>query len=517
MAGRRFANPEPVGELTSNPFEALEYGPGCLQDPLFADYNGLSEDCLTLNVVRPTGCEGTKLPVMFWIHGGGNINGQSLYYNGTALTQFAASIDQPIIYISINYRLGGFGFFTSPDFADAGVSNLGLKDQYLALQWAHDNIESFGGDPEKVMIFGESAGAWDCWAQLHHAYTANETNKYFHGMVTQSGAPGSPEFPQALEPETGVEAYDELLEAAGCNTSSSVEARIDCLRAAPVDDISTLLVTGGAIAFTLDNDWFSKNLTDSLIAGEMAPIPIIHGANLNEGSVFLPDPFNPPNETELITYAAEALNTWTTADTTTILATSLASIYLNSTPAALGQGYNADPTAPDSYWPAVALYSDATFHLGRRALLRQHSSITSTWGYHFNQQPPLSQLNLSYEYPGNGAEYARRVGVQHGAELAYVFGEATSLEGRTAGDVSVAETMMRAWIYFTWGLDPNGEGVPEWPSYMQEEGEEGEDGVVMVFAEQGEERIGKQPDTQRQDVYDGWNEARVALGLGAIY
>jgi carboxylesterase type B len=506
----RFANPEPPGELKS-PFEAVEYGPGCLQDPLFADYNGLSEDCLTLNVITPPGCENSRLPVMFWIHGGGNINGQSLYYNGTALTQFAASIDQPVIYVSINYRLGGFGFFTSPDFADAGVSNLGLKDQYLALQWVHENIESFGGDPERVMIFGESAGAWDCWSQLHHAYTADEADKYFRGMVTQSGAPGSPQFPRALDPETGVEAYEDLLKAAGCTAESSTETRINCLRAAPVENISALLVTGTSIAYTLDHDWFSKNLTESLIAGEMAPVPIIHGANLNEGSVFLPDPFNPPNETDLIAHVIESLSTWTTADTT-YLATSIVSSYLNISFSDLGRGYNADPTAPDSFWPAVGLYSDTTFHLGRRALLRQHSTAAPTWGYHFNQQPPLSQLNLSYEYPGNSEAYARRVGVQHGAELSYVFGEATSLEGRTEGDVRVTETVMRSWVNFAYELDPNGVGVPEWPTYGSEE-----EGVVMIFAQQGDETIGWRIDTQRLEVYRKWNQARQALGLEAIY
>lgn len=507
----RFADPEPADELTSNPFEATAYGPGCLQDPLFADYNGLSEDCLTLNVIRPHACEKSNLPVMFWIHGGGNINGQSLYYNGTALTQFAASIDQPVIYVSINYRLGGFGFLTSPDFVAAGLSNLGLKDQYLALQWVHENIESFGGDPAKVMIFGESAGAWDCWAQLHHAYTQDEANKYFRGMVTQSGAPGSPTFPQAFEPETGVDQYNELLTAAGCDSAEDAEARIDCLREAPVGNISDLLTTGGVIDFTLDDDWFSKNLTDALTDGEMAALPIIHGANLNEGSVFLPDPFNPPNRTGLVDHVTESLEVWS-SDVDSSLSDAIVDVYLNTSATELGRGFDADTTAPDAFWPAVGLYSDTTFHLGRRALLRKASASVPAWGYHFNQQPPLSQLNLSYEYPGYSQDFARRIGVQHGAELSYVFGEATSLAGRTAGDDHVSIAIMRAWISFAWTLDPNGAGVPEWPVYNASES-----GSVMVFAEQGGETIGSQPDVQRQGVYDVWNAARDALGLLAIY
>lgn len=528
----RFANPQPAGKLTSDPFDATAYGPGCLQDPLFADYNGLDEDCLTLNVIRPHDCQEDKLPVMFWIHGGGNMNGQSLYYNGTALTQFAASIDQPVIYVSINYRLGGFGFLTSTDFVDAGLSNLGLKDQYLALQWVHDNIESFGGDPDKVMIFGESAGAWNCWSQLHHAYTENEANKLFRGMVTQSGAPGSPQFPHAAAPETGAEAYAELLNATGCTGEDSAEARIDCLRAAPADSFSTLLTTGLTLPFTLDHDWFSKDLTDALVAGEMAPLPIIHGANLHEGSVFLPDPFNPPNDTDLLTHILESISAWSpdissqtdSSPNLTAIANTLLQAYLDAPPTSLGLTDTSDPTAPATFWPAVGLYSDTTMHLGRRALLRRASDPDRqqpTWGYHFNQQPPLSQMNLSYEYPGNSQAYARRVGVQHGAELSYVFGEATSLEGRTQGDVDVSITMMRAWVNFAWWLDPNeegdysgkDEGQGQWPEYRAE----GEQGTVMVFNEDGTERIGMQPDTQRQEVYDAWNQVRVDLGLGAIY
>jgi carboxylesterase type B len=132
---------------------------------------------------------------MFFIHGGGNYNGQSIFYNGTALVQHSVEIEQPIIYVGINYRLGGFGFLTSPDFNDAGLSNLGLMDQRLALMWVHDHIAGFGGDPEKVTIFGESAGAANCWAQMHYAFTHAEDDEYFRAVITQSGAPGSPGFP----------------------------------------------------------------------------------------------------------------------------------------------------------------------------------------------------------------------------------------------------------------------------------------------------------------------------------
>ncbi|KAK5271243.1 hypothetical protein LTR96_003067 [Exophiala xenobiotica] len=503
----RFANPEPFNGSLSKPYNATAYGPGCLQNPLYGLYNGLSEDCLTVNVVRPHNLTASsKLPVLVWIHGGGNENGQSLFYNGTALVQYSVSIDQPVIYVAFNYRLGGFGFMTSPATQARGLSNLGLKDQYLALQWVHKNIGSFGGNSSQVIIFGESAGAWDCWAQLHHAYTLNETNKYFHGMITQSGSPGALAAPFALPPAAGAPAYQNLLSQTNCSAAADSVA---CLRKAPVDVLSPILTAGSIIQFTLDDDWFSKNLTESLIDYELAPIPIVHGCNLDEGSVFMPDPFSPPNRTDLIDLISPYLNNSET------LAARIVSVYENTSAPELGKGFNADPSANHSYWTAVGLYSDVWMHLGRRALLRKASAHVPTWGYSFDQQPPLSQMNLSYEYPGLPASYARRVAVQHGAELSYVFGEATSLDNRTQGDVAVSTTMMRSWISFAYTLDPNpadGEDVPYWPHYNDTE-----EGVVMVFQHQGGQVIAPSKDTMRQKVYDAWNSARETLGLVPIY
>ncbi|KAF2671193.1 alpha/beta-hydrolase, partial [Microthyrium microscopicum] len=156
----RFSDPKPLPSNSSHVYNASSYGPGCPQLSIYEEYNGLSEDCLTLNIIRPTAIKNhSSLPVLFFIHGGANLNGQSIFYNGTALVQHSISIDEPIIYVGINYRLGGFGFLNNPTFLAAGVTNLGLKDQYLALKWVHDNIKGFGGDPGKVIIFGESSGA----------------------------------------------------------------------------------------------------------------------------------------------------------------------------------------------------------------------------------------------------------------------------------------------------------------------------------------------------------------------
>jgi carboxylesterase type B len=110
-----------------------------------------SEDCLTLNVQRPAGIStSTKLPVVVWFFGGAFAIGATHLYDGTRIVKQSIGLKQPIIYVAVNYRLGGFGFLPGKEVSADGSSNLGLRDQRLALQWVQDNIAEFGGDPSKV-------------------------------------------------------------------------------------------------------------------------------------------------------------------------------------------------------------------------------------------------------------------------------------------------------------------------------------------------------------------------------
>lgn len=209
----------------------------------------------------------------------------------------------------------------------------------MALQWAHDNIAGFGGDPDKITIFGESAGAADCWAQLHYAYTNNETNKYFRGMITQSGAPGSPAFPRAVEPQAGAANYKSLLEKTGCTGEG-----LPCLRNVPHSVISPFLINQAIADFTIDNDWFNGNLSELVESGQFARVPVIHGTNLDEGSFFMPSPFRFPNRAALIKTIASYLNNNT--DT----ASHIYNLYASLSDVELGKGPKGDPTAPRGYW-----------------------------------------------------------------------------------------------------------------------------------------------------------------------
>jgi carboxylesterase type B len=117
----------------------------------------VSEDCLYLNVIRPCGYENEDLPVGVWIHGGGLYMGGSrdLRYNLSFIVENSVSIGKPIIGVSIGYRLSAWGFLQSEEVSGAGQTNMGLRDQRLALHWLQENIGAFGGDPSKVVIWGE--------------------------------------------------------------------------------------------------------------------------------------------------------------------------------------------------------------------------------------------------------------------------------------------------------------------------------------------------------------------------
>jgi len=129
----------------------------------------MSEDCLYINVVRPAGTDpAAQLPVAVWIHGGGLTMGGSAdrRYNLSFIVQNSVELGTPIIAVSFNYRMAAFGFLSGPEVQAAGATNLGFRDQRLALWWIKENIAGFGGSPDKVTLWGESAGATSINAQL---------------------------------------------------------------------------------------------------------------------------------------------------------------------------------------------------------------------------------------------------------------------------------------------------------------------------------------------------------------
>lgn len=135
--------------------------------PFVQTITNQQEDCLTVNVQRPAGTTSdANLPVLFWIFGGGFELGSTATYDGSGFVSEANSLGNDVIFVAVNYRVGGFGFLAGSELQSDGSTNLGLRDQRLGLQWVADNIAAFGGDPTKVTIWGESAGAISVFDQV---------------------------------------------------------------------------------------------------------------------------------------------------------------------------------------------------------------------------------------------------------------------------------------------------------------------------------------------------------------
>ena len=177
--------------------------------PLLQTVTNAGEDCLTVNVQRPAGTKAdAKLPVLFWIFGGGFELGSTAMYDGASLVAESVAQGKPIVFVAVNYRVGGFGFMPGKEVLEDGSANLGLLDQRLGLQWVADNIAAFGGDPEKVTIWGESAGAISVLDQmmLYDGDNSYKGKPLFRAGIMNSGS---------IVPENG----GPLLTTTGCRSS----------------------------------------------------------------------------------------------------------------------------------------------------------------------------------------------------------------------------------------------------------------------------------------------------------
>lgn len=273
--GIRFASAsrlKPPVDVTSwsEPVEALQFGPICPQLPgtlesmLGSDLSNVDEDCLTLNIYTPsTRRESDKLPVLFWIHGGAYTNGAGslLWYHGGRLAEHGA------IVVTINYRLGAFGYL--------GDSNVGTLDQISALRWVSRHIESFGGDPGNVTIFGESAGG--------SAVVSLLASPDAVGLLHRAWAM-SPSIGQLRSRSRSLEVQQQFLAAAGVESLSDVLSM-------SVEDI--LAAQAKVLAIPSDGyDIFAPagggpGLPDDILgAAAASPIPLVIGTTRDENKLF---------------------------------------------------------------------------------------------------------------------------------------------------------------------------------------------------------------------------------------
>ncbi|PVH71335.1 putative extracellular lipase [Cadophora sp. DSE1049] len=284
----RFAHPQPINKTWDSPLKATDYGPICIAYPLTLPISPptgnytYSEDCLTINVVRPAGTTSTdRLPVLVWIYGGGFQEGGSgeAYYNISALLQNSVEAGNPLLIVSFNYRLRGWGFLGGDSVRAEGSLNSALHDQRLALHWIHENIAAFGGDASKVTIQGESAGAASVGFQLL-AYGGRDDG-LISAAVAQSGGPYH--FTSYVTGAQQEEIYQSVLAATNCTSSHDSLA---CLRAAPFSALDGIFAT---LPFfpVIDGDFIQQASSIALARGHFLKVPLLIGTNTDEGKLFV--------------------------------------------------------------------------------------------------------------------------------------------------------------------------------------------------------------------------------------
>ncbi|KAJ7785270.1 carotenoid ester lipase precursor [Mycena maculata] len=282
--------------------DATEFGPACPQQslsiPLFGSsgFPSISEDCLSINVFKPiASTDSSKLPVF--------VVGDSSNLDVSPMVERSMETGEPVIVVSPNYRLNAFGFLAGQEVASAGVTNLGLRDQIFALRWVQQHIAAFGGDPDRVVLGGQSAGA----ISVAHLLLSNKqnSNSLFRGAFM---APGSPlATPTVAE---GQSDYDGLVAANNCTSSSDT---LDCLRHVPLDAFwATVNNTANAFSYRslsliwrprVDGDVLAIEPLVSVSRGLYSEVPFMSGDCDDEGTLFSIAPSNVTTSEEFLDYA----------------------------------------------------------------------------------------------------------------------------------------------------------------------------------------------------------------------
>ena len=442
VGSRRWQPPQPA-LAWDGVRDATSFGPRCLQGQIFDDivFKDLSEDCLTLNVWTPAKASTERLPVMVWIHGGGFQAGAGAEprHDGEA---FAA---KGVVLVTINYRLGVFGFMTHPELtreSGRGTSgNYGMLDQVAALRWVRDNIAAFGGNPGNVTIFGESAGSFAVSALMASPLARG----LFHKAIGESGAYFSGAS-GTLAPRSLAESEQhgvKFAEAAGADSLAALRLKTgdEVLKAA-------LGMQSRWFAPTIDNYFLTEDVAATFAAGRQAQVPLLAGWNADEvrAGVVL----------RKVKPTAESF----VADTRKRFGDQADAI-LKEYPA------SNDAEALES---AAALASDLFIGHATWKWIEVHRQTgrSPIYRYLFDRKIPVPADQTLNGVPAT----SRDIGARHAGEIEYVFGTlALSLPKVPweASDRRLSDAMTTYWSNFARAGDPNGGGLPKWPRYDRDQ------------------------------------------------
>ncbi|KAH0520550.1 Acylcarnitine hydrolase [Microtus ochrogaster] len=411
----RFAPPEPP-EPWSGVRDGTTYPARCLQNSVTVNAESLamiklsepsistSEDCLYLNIYTPAHAhEGSNLTVMVWIHGGALVLGMASSYDGSML---AAKED--VVVVTFQYRLGLLGFFSTGD--EHATGNWGYLDQVAALCWVQQNIAYFGGNPDLVTIFGESAGG----ASVSSQVVSPMSRGLFHRAIMESGVALVPD----LISNTSEVVYTKVAILSGCETTDS-ETMVRCLRNKSEEEILAINKVFQSIPAVVDGEFFPRHPQELLTAVDFDPVPSIIGVNNDEYGWFLPVML-PPECSDL-----------------------LMEEYMNNTEDA--------HTLQIQYKEMIA---DFMFVIPALQVAKFQCSRAPVYFYEFCHV-------TSYKKDTRPAY----VKADHTDEIPFVFGSSDwgIKPDFTEEEELLSRTMMKYWTNFARHGNPNSEGQPNWP------------------------------------------------------
>lgn len=424
-----------------------KFSPRPVQGLVFGDMNsmsdGVSEDCLYLNVWTPANRNSKDLPVLVYFYGGGFVAGDASEprYHGESMAK------EGVVVVSVNYRLGVFGFLAHPELsAEApyqASGNYGLLDQALALQWVKDNIAAFGGNPNQVTIAGESAGSISVSYQMASPLSRN----LIHGAIGESGAGINPTlFPVALE--EGEKTGKEFLEKAGVQSISEA-------RKMSAKEVFELYQESGRFGFpaVIDGYLLPKSLPEIFRAGEQAQVPLLLGWNSAEipGQAFMSD--KPYTKEAFVEKVKEAYPDH---------ADEVLALYPHDSPEEVE--FSATDLASDRFI-VYSTWKWFDLHL-------KHSQ-QPVYRYLFSKlSPPLVDRTLTTGLAGgtvrtgNPSPAPKQIGARHAAEIEYAMGNLPLIRefAWTQEDFDTSRTMFGFFTNFVKTGNPNGKSLPNWNS-----------------------------------------------------
>jgi para-nitrobenzyl esterase len=425
----RWKPPQPAAPWQA-PRAATSYAAQCMQPTrsktsVYYEFAGgdqpTSEDCLYLNVWAPSDTGDGKLPVMVWIYGGGFQQGSAAnpVFDGARLAA------RGVIVVSVNYRVGIFGFLAHPELTaespQHASGNYGLLDQVASLQWVKRNVAAFGGDPGNVTIFGQSAGA----ASVAYLFASPLARGLFAGGIAESFA-----FANKTMPDLATAAKSGLALAEKTDTHSLADLR--------QLSAEKLLETRIAMSPIVDGSFLPANPYTVFSEGNEAPVPLLTGWNEDEGSTF-------PHAKSLALYQEWVRKKYP----------DIADRVLELYPA------RTDDEAKTANKQVVR---DALFAWGPWSAARLHArNGRPTYLYHFNHPQPLRSRVVYDEI-----DTAAGLGTFHSSEYPYLFGTLDVLtRDWTNADRMIADRLQSYWVAYAYGGSPNAPGLPRWPSFNE--------------------------------------------------